>query len=66
MDANPEQQEEDAKAHEKQGHQGDELFVDIPSSLGGGDLRNKKLGNEGHASDQQHHSQMGEDSSSWP
>lgn len=39
VDANPEQQEEDSKAHEKRGHQGDEeLFVDIPSVLGGGNL----------------------------
>lgn len=39
VDADPEQQEENSKAHEKRGHQGDEeLFVDIPSVLGGGHL----------------------------
>lgn len=39
VDANPEQEEEDSKAHEERGHQGDEeLFVDIPSVLGGGNL----------------------------
>ena len=39
VDADPEQQEEDSKAHEEGGHQGDkELFVDIPGVLGGCDL----------------------------
>lgn len=39
VDANPEQQEEHSKAHEERGHQRDEeLFVDIPSVFGGGDL----------------------------
>ena len=39
VDADPEHQEEDSKAHEEGGHQGDkELFVDIPGVLGGCDL----------------------------
>ena len=44
VDADPEQKEEDPKAHEERGHQGDEeLFVDVPSVLGGGDLVTGKM-----------------------
>lgn len=39
VDANPEQEEEDSKAHEERGHQGDEeLFVNVTCVLGRGDL----------------------------
>ena len=39
IDANPEQEEEDSKAHEEGRHQGDEeLFVNVACVLGGGDL----------------------------
>ncbi|KFO33363.1 NEDD4-binding protein 2-like 2 [Fukomys damarensis] len=63
MDANPEQKEEDAKAHEERGHQGDEeLFVDVPRVLGGVDLLDEEPGSEEHASGQELHSQMAEDS----
>ena len=63
VDANPEQQEEDSKAHEEQDYQGDkELFVDISSALGGGNLINKEPGGEKHANGQQHQCQMEEDS----
>lgn len=34
------QQEEDTKVHEERGHKDEELFVDVPSELGGGDLIN--------------------------
>lgn len=52
LDTNPEQQEEDSKFHEEWGHQGDEeLFVDTLSAPGGGNLMNKELGSEEHASD---------------
>ena len=63
VDANPEQQEEDSKAHEEGGHQGDEeLLVDIPSVFGGGDLINEEPGSEEHASGQQPHGQTWKDS----
>ena len=58
VDANPEQEEEDSKAHEEWGHQGDEeLFVNIA-----GDLVNEEPGSEEHADGQKDHSQVREDS----
>lgn len=63
VDADPEQQEEIPKAHEEWGHQEDEeLFVDVLSVLGVGDLINEEAGREEHAHGQQHHCQMAEDS----
>ena len=63
VDANPEQEEEDSKAHEEWGHQGDEeLFVNIACVLGRGDLVNEEPGSEEHADGQKYHSQVREDS----
>lgn len=62
IDANPEQEEEDSKAHEEWRHQGDEeLFVNVTSVLGGGDLVNEEPGGEEHADSQKYHSQVWED-----
>lgn len=59
VDADPEQQEENPKAHEERGHQEDEeLIVDVLTVLGVGDLINEEPGCEEHASGQQHHCQM--------
>ena len=47
IDANSEQQKEDSKVHEERGQQGDEeLFIDIPSVLSGGNLINKEPGSK--------------------
>lgn len=63
VDADPQQEEEDSKAHEEGGHQGDEeLFVNIARVLGRGDLVNEEPGSEEHADGQKYHSQVREDS----
>ena len=42
VDADPEEEEEGAEAHEEAGHGGDHhLLGDVPSELGGGHLRDK-------------------------
>lgn len=63
VDANPEQEEEDAKAHEEGHHWGDEeLFVNVTCVLGGGDLVNEEPGGEEDANGQKYHRQVWEDS----
>lgn len=53
IDANPEQEEEDSEAHEEPDQQGgEEIFVDVPRVLGGGDLIDEEPGSEEHADGQ--------------
>lgn len=63
LEQQEELQEEDSRAHEEQGHQGNEqLFVDISNVPGRGNLISEEPGCKEHVSGQQHHGQMGEDS----